>query len=424
MESAPTRSQSYRPRVMDALLSDRLRSSGAVLLEGPKACGKSFSAEQVARSQVYLDLDPTARAAIRVDPALVLNGAPPQLIDEWQLEATAVWNHVRHAINRRAAPGQFVLTGSAVPDDDAARHTGAGRFARLRMRPMSLYESGESTGVMSVSALLDGQRPTSPVSELTVPDLVDLVARGGWPLNLDLDVADAARANRDYLRTIAEVDITRVDPARNDPQRAARLLRALARNVAMDHKVARLAASADGDDSPLARTTAYDYLRAFERLMVTELQPAWSTHLRSRATLRTAARTHFVDPSLATAALDASPARMLRDLNAFGYLFESLVVRDFRIFADPLDGTVSHYRDSDGLEVDIIVSTAERWGAFEVKLGPAQIDEAAARLRAFADKVDTSRIGPPAVLGVVAGSGYGYTRPDGIVVIPVGALGP
>ena len=276
MESALDRSQQYRPRVMDAVLSGRLRSSGAVLLEGPKACGKSFTAEQVARSQVYLDLDPAARAAIRVDPTLVLNGEPPQLIDEWQLEATAVWNHVRNEVNRRARPGQFVLTGSSVPDDDAARHTGAGRFARLRMRPMSLYESGESTGAMSLSALLEGERPTSPASALTVPDLVDLTVRGGWPLHLDLDLADAARANRDYLRSIAEVDITRVDPARNDPARAGRLLRALARNVAMDHKVARLAASADGDDSPLARTTAYDYLGAFERLMVTELQPAWA----------------------------------------------------------------------------------------------------------------------------------------------------
>ena len=424
MGSATERSQHYLPRVMDTLLAGRLRSSGAVLLEGPKACGKTFTAEQMTGSQVYLDLDPAARTAIRIDPTLVLNGEPPQLIDEWQLEATSVWNHVRNEVNRRARPGQFVLTGSAVPDDDAARHTGAGRFARLRMRPMSLYESGESTGAMSLSALLDGGRPTSPASALTVHDLVGVTVRGGWPLCLDLDLADASRANRDYLRIIVEVDITRVDPARNDPARALRLLRALARNVAMDHKVARLASSADGDDSPMARTTAYDYLGAFERLMVTELQPAWSTHLRSRARLRTAPRTHFVDPSLAVAALDASPVQLLRDLNAFGYLFESLVIRDIRIYSDPLDGTVTHYRDGDGLEVDVIVSTADRWGAFEVKLGTAQIDEAAAKLLAFANKIDTSRMGSPAVLGVVTGTGYGYTRPDGVVVIPVGALGP
>jgi len=417
------REQTYRPRVLDSVLRDRLSSSGAILLEGPKACGKTFTAEQVTASQVYLDLDRAARDAIRVDPQLVLSAAPPQLIDEWQLEATAVWNYVRDEANRRAAKGQFVLTGSAVPDDDAARHTGAGRIARLRMRPMSLYESGESTGAMSLAALLSGERPTSKVTSLTVADLVDLVVRGGWPMNLDLPVPAAAQANRDHLKNISEVDILRVDPGRDDPLRATRLLRALARNVAMDHKVARLAHEADGDESPLARTTAYDYLKAFDRLMVTEAQPAWSTHLRSRATLRTAARTHFVDPSLAVAAVSASPASLLGDLRAFGYLFESLVVRDCRIYSDPIDGSVYHYRDSDDLEVDIVVATPNAWGAFEVKLGVSQVDEAANSLLTFARKVDTSKVGAPAVLGVITGTGYGYEREDGVMVIPVGALG-
>jgi predicted AAA+ superfamily ATPase len=369
-------------------------------------------------------LDPAAREAIRIDPALVLSGAPPQLVDEWQLEATTVWNHVSDAVNRRGVPGQFVLTGSAVPDDDAARHTGAGRIARLSMRPMSLYESGDSTGDMSLAALLSGQRPTTPVTALTIPAIVDLVARGGWPMNLDLSTSAATRANRDYLKNISEVDVVRVDPARNDPQRAMRLLRALARNVAMDHKVARLANETDREGPPLARTTAYDYLSAFDRLMVTEAQPAWSTHLRSRATLRVAARTHFIDPSLAVAALAANPESLLADLNAFGYLFESLVVRDCRVYSDPLEGSVFHYRDSDDLEVDVIVVSGKAWGAFEVKLGVAQVDQAAANLRTFANKVDTSKVDQPAVLGVITGTGYGYTRPDGVVVVPVGALGP
>ena len=422
--AARPRNYPYQPRVLDAVLNDRLQSAGAVLLEGPKACGKTFTVEQVAASQVYLDTDPAARLALRSDPSVVLSGEPPQLIDEWQLEATIVWNYVRDQVNRRGVPGQFVLTGSAVPDDDAARHTGAGRIDRLRMRPMSLFESGESTGGMSLEALLAGERPSTKASELTVPEVVELTVRGGWPMNLRLTPAAAARANRSYLKNLAEVDVVRVDPSRNDPQRAQRLLRALARNVAMDHKVARIAAEADGDETPLSRTTAYDYLSAFEQLMILETQPAWSTHLRSRATLRVAARTHFVDPSLAVAAVGASARSLLRDLNAFGYLFESMAIRDCRIYCDPLDGAIYHYRDSDDLEVDIVCETPAAWGAFEVKLGVDGIDQGAASLLKFAEKVDTSRVGDPAVLGVITATGYGYTRPDGVVVIPIGALGP
>ncbi len=418
------RAGAYLPRIADTLLASRLRSAGAVLVEGPKACGKTFTAEQRARSQVFLDTDSRARTALTIDPTLVIGGDPPQLIDEWQLEATTVWNYVRAQVDRRGVPGQFILTGSAVPRDDVSRHTGAGRFARIRMRPMSLYESGESTGVMSLSSLLSGDRPDSTASELSVTDLIDLTVRGGWPLNLPMAIADAAQANRDYLQSIAEVDITRVDTASRDPRRALILMRALARNVALDHKIARLVSTIDEPDIQMARSTAYDYLAAFERLMIIEVQQAWSTHLRSRATLRTAARTHFVDPSLAVAALGASPASLVTDLNTFGFLFESLAVRDLRIYADALSGTVMHYRDSDQLEVDIIVSTDDRWAAFEVKLGDAGIDEAARKLLTFAGKIDSSKVGQPAVLGVITGTGFGYTRPDGVVVVPIGALGP
>lgn len=424
MTVVSARAAAYRPRVIDTVLRERLASAGAVLIEGPKACGKTFTAEQASASSVYLDIDQAARQALAVDPALVLDGTAPQLIDEWQLAATTVWNHVRAQVDRRGAPGQFILTGSAVPDDDAARHTGAGRVARLRMRPMSLKESGDSTGAMSLAAMLDGLRPTSPATPLTVARVADLVVRGGWPLNLPLSTQAAARANRDYLSNIADVDLRRVDPSRGDPARARRLLRALARNTALEHKVARLTAEADGDEAPLARSTAYDYLAAFDRLLITELLPAFSTHLRSRAVLRTAPRTHFVDPSLAVAALSASSPQLLADLRAFGFLFESLVLRDIRIYCEPLDGVVHHYRDSDNLEVDLVVTTPDRWGAFEVKLGAGQVDDAARSLLAFAAKVDTSVVGAPAVLGVVTATGYGYTRPDGVVVVPVGALGP
>lgn len=415
----------YRPRVVDGVLRQRLRSAGAVLIEGPKACGKTATAEQVTASHVYLDDDPAVVAALEVDPSLVLAGETPQLVDEWQLDATRVWNHVRREVDRRGAPGQFVLTGSATPADEVRRHTGAGRIARLAMRPMSLFETGESDGSMSLAALMRGERPSSPPSALTVPDVADLVVRGGWPRHLGMDVSDAAQVNVDYLANIAEVDIARVDTARRDPVRAQRLFQALARNVGMEHKVARIASAVDTGSGDLARSTVYDYLRAFTSLRVIEEQPPWSTHLRSRATLRKAARTHFIDPSLAAAALGAGPEQLMTDLNYLGLLFESLVVRDTRVYADPLDGTVFHYRDSDDLEVDIVVQTRDgAWGAFEVKLGLGRIDEAAGKVLAFAAKVDTSEVGTPAVLGVITATGYGYTRPDGVVVIPVGAFGP
>ncbi len=415
----------YLPRIVDQVITRRLASAGAVLIEGPKACGKSFTAEQHCASSVYLDRDLQALEALTVDPSLVLSGAAPQLVDEWQLDATRVWNYVRHQVDDRRLPGQFVLTGSAVPVDDARRHTGAGRFARVSMRPMSLSESGDSTGVMSLAGMLAGQRPTGERTQHTVADIADLVVRGGWPLNIGLGIEEAAQANVDYLRTIAEVDLSRVDAARRDRRIAERLLGALARNIAMEQKVARLANEAQGDDQPLARSTAYDYLATLQRLLILEEQPAWAPHLRSRATLRKAPRTHFTDPSLAVASLGASPKRLLRDLELLGLLFESMAVRDMRVYAEPLGARVSHYRDSDGLEVDIVVQTRDdAWGAFEVKLGSGRLDDAARNLVAFAAKVDTTRVGAPAVLGIITATGYGYARDDGVMVIPIGALGP
>lgn len=420
------RDRKYLPRVLDVVLADRLSSFGAVLVEGPKACGKTFTAEQVAASQVYLDLDPAALAGLAVDPRLILSGEPPQLVDEWQLAATTVWNVVRDEVNRRGRPGQFVLTGSSVPDDDARRHTGAGRIARVRMRPMSLFESGESSGGMSLAALMGGERPSESAALLDAAEVAGLVVRGGWPLALDLSSRNASRMSVDYLRTVAEADLARLEVARQDPQLALRLLRALGRNTAQEHKIARLAAeAASGTDQGIpARSTVYDYLAAFDRLMITELQPAWSTHLRSRARLRTAPRTHLIDPSLAAAAMGAGTDALLRDPNTLGFLFESLVVRDFRIYADPLDGEVLHHRDSNGVEVDVIVETSTTWAAFEVKLAAGQVDDAARRLVKFAATVDTRRVGSPAVLGVITNTEYGYVRDDGVVVVPVTALGP
>jgi predicted AAA+ superfamily ATPase len=415
----------YRPRVIDELITERLSSAGAVLLEGPKASGKTFSAEQHARSFVYLDTNEAARRALQIDPSVVLNGVAPQLIDEWQLNGTNVWNFVRAEVDRRKKSGQFILTGSTVPNDDVRRHSGAGRIARLTMRTMSLFESGESSGEMSLSALLAGDRPTASPPAVSASDIAELVVRGGWPLNLGKSSSASLRANIDYLKTIVEIDVPRVGGSRRDPASALRLAQALARNVAMEQKVKRLAAEVTGDNEGLARSTVYDHLEIFQRLLLIEEQPPWAVHLRSRATLLKASRTHFVDPSLAAAALRADTGRLVKDLSFLGLLFESLVVRDSRVYASPLDGTVYHYRDSDDLEVDVIIQTTDgKWGAFEVKLGESQVDAAAEKLLKFVRKVDTTKSGVPAVLGVITSSGYGYTRPDGVVVIPICSFGP
>jgi predicted AAA+ superfamily ATPase len=417
-------SKSYRPRIVDAELVARLKATGAVVIEGPKACGKTATARQIAASEALLDVDPTAREAVAVDPALVLEGATPRLIDEWQLEP-AVWNHVRRAVDDRGRPGQFILAGSAVPPDDITRHTGAGRITRLPMRPMTLFETGDSSGEISVARLLAGDPGRSSDTLLKVADLARLIAIGGWPGFRGLAVDQALRAVRDYLEEIRRVDISRVEGKRRDPEKVGALLRSLGRNVSTHAAATTLAADTDGAEAALDDDTVSDYLSALRRLMIVEDQPAWAPHLRSRYALRRAAKRHFVDPSLAVAALRATPGRLLRDLKLLGFLFESLVIRDLRVYAQAVDARVLQYRDSHGLEVDAIVETAEGvWAAFEIKLGSGHVDQAAANLQAFARQIDTARSGKPAALGVIVGSGYGYRREDGILVIPIGALGP
>jgi predicted AAA+ superfamily ATPase len=413
----------YLPRIVDGELIARLRANGAVVVEGPKGCGKTETARQQAASEVQLDIDVGAQQAAAIDPGLLLDGAVPRLIDEWQI-VPAVWNHVRREVDSRSQPGQFVLTGSATPADDATRHTGGLRFGRVQMRPMTLAEVGRSTGGISLKALLEGEPSRSPETGVTIHDLVEPVVRGGWPGILHLPVEDAARALRDYLDRIRRTDIAAVDGVRRDPERVMAVLRSLARNVGTQAALTKIAADAAEPGTTVTDDTVAGYLAALTRLMVVEDLPAWNTHLRSSHQLRTTPTRHFVDPSLAVAALRAGPATLLRDLNAFGLLFESLVVRDLRVYAQPLDGEVFHYRDQSDLEVDAIVDCGERWAAFEVKLGAGQVDHAAASLTRFATRVDTAKRGEPVLLGVIVGTGYGYVREDGIHVIPVGALGP
>jgi|SRR5215203_371204 len=414
----------YRLRVTDRELRKRLQSSGAILIEGPKACGKTETARQVAESEVLLDVDEQARAAAAIDPSLILAGATPRLIDEWQMEPR-VWNHVRRAIDERKQPGQFLLAGSAVPSDDAGRHSGAGRISRLRMRPMSLFESRLSDGSISLRDLMAGGKASSTHS-VDLPELAEAVARGGWPALQGMSIEAAMEGVTDYLEEVSRTDINRVEGTHRDPARVRRLLRSLARNVATHVAATTLAAdTSDGGAEPLKRQTVAEYLAALERLFVIEDQPPWEPHLRSRSILRKSPKRHFVDPSLAAAALGAGPAALLRDLNLFGFLFESLVVRDLRVYSQPMRGEVRQFRDNKGLEIDAIVDSDAGWAAFEVKLGgPDAIDEAAAALLKFAREIDTGRSGAPAALGVIVAGGYGYTREDGVQVIPITALGP
>ncbi len=420
----------YWPRVADAELKRRLARSRAVLIEGPRACGKTATARQVAASSVMLDAEPSARRAAAVDPAFLLEGETPRLIDEWQL-VPDIWNRVRHVVDERPGRGHFILTGSAVPPDDITRHTGAGRIGRLRLRPMSLFELERSTGAVSLRRLLAGDSVPNVAAHLSVRELAELVCVGGWPGHpgsSDEDPAlsseDAMAENRDYLGEVCRTDARRVDGSGRDPAKVGRFLQSLGRNVATCASMATLARDTGGPNQHLSNHTTRSYMTALECLMIVEDQPPWAPHLRSRSRLRTASKRHFVDPSLAVAALSAIPEHLLSDFEWFGFLFESMVVRDLRVYAQASGASVYHYRDNTGLEVDAIVDAGPgRWAAFEIKLGASRVDEGARTLLKLADRVDTDRCGKPAALGVIVGSGYGYARPDGVGVIPVGGLG-
>jgi len=415
----------YRPRVADAELAARLAATGAVVIEGARGCGKTETARQAAASEVRLDVDDEARAAGLLAPALLLGGERPRLIDEWQL-VPATWNQVRREVDATGGrPGQFILTGSAVPADDVTRHSGALRFSRLHMRPMSLAEAGYSTGDISLRDLLDGAEPRAVDPGLTINEVVERISVGGWPNLQDRTIDEVLIALRGYLDETRRADLVRVDGISRDPENVARVLRSLARNVATGASARAIAADVGGAEGPIDHHTVLSYLAALSRLFVVEDLPAWSPALRSRTILRSAPTRHFVDPSLAVAALGTRPDRLLRDVETLGLLFESLVVRDLRIYAQALDASVFHYRDSTDLEADAIVERRDgSWAAFEVKLGQGAVDVAARALLRVADRVDPGKHGKPAVLGVITGWGYGYRRPDGVAVIPIGALAP
>lgn len=415
----------YTPRVLDSFLAETLQHPGAVVLEGARGCGKTATGLHHAQSSVQLDIDDLALQLAELDAPRLLQGARPRFIDEWQL-APRLWNLVRAAVD--ADPdGRFVLAGSATPADDATRHTGAGRFLRVRMRPMSLFESGWSTGDVSLGRLLG--EPTERLSAMnrrTLDELVEAIVRGGWPGLQELPLNLASSRLSAYLEETARVDIARLDgePDR-DPAGVLRLLRSLGRHIATETSVSSLGRDSGEPQRPMSDATVGAYLKALERVFVVEDQPSWGPPLISRDRVRKAAKRHFVDPSLAAAAIGAGPDRLVSDPEYLGFLFESLCIRDLRIYAGTVNGRVLHYRDSAGREVDAIVERRDgSWAAIEVKLSPSRVDEAAASLRRFAENLDRSRTPPPLALIVLTTGDYAHTRPDGIHVVPISCLGP
>ena len=414
----------YRARLADSEVQRGLSAAGFLVLEGPRACGKSWTGLRFARSALRLDTDVDAQIIGAVDPAVLLQGASPRLLDEWQV-VPAVWNHIRHACDATTAKGLFILAGSAQPADDITRHTGAGRVRRIRMRPMSLHESSDSSSEVSLRELFDGADCRAARPEVSLDDVAAMLCRGGWPGLLSLPVAEAQQSLRDYLGELASTDVRQLDGAQShDPDGIARLLRSLARNTSTEASNATLAA--DIKAASMHRHTVRDYLTALKRLFVVEEQPAWAVRLRSRAPLRKSPKWHLADPSLAAAALGADPQRLMADAETFGLLFESLVVRDLRILSQALGGRVHHLRDASGLEVDAVVELPDgRWLAAEIKLGGAKAVESAARsLKKLSDKVEDEPKSRLAALVVITAVGYAYTRPDGIRVTPITALGP
>ncbi|MCL2364578.1 MAG: DUF4143 domain-containing protein [Defluviitaleaceae bacterium] len=412
----------YRNRFADKILAQRLAGSGAVLIEGAKGCGKTETATQIAKSVVRFDADEQVKMMMDIDPKLILPGNVPRLFDEWQ-EYPQIWNYVRREIDERKQKGQFILTGSATPDDTVKRHSGVGRFSTMKMRPMSLYERGWSTGEVSLTSLINGDTPASTPVAFELNDFAQKITLGGWPGLINASAEDGLQFAIDYITLVANTDISNVSGKQRDPYKVMRLLQSMARNISTEVTLTALSKDASGSDNTVNDETIADYLHALERLMIVENLPAWNTHIRSSDTLRKSSKRHFVDPSLAVGALGLSVDKLTADLNYFGLLFESLAIRDLRIYAEATGGKVYHYRDSRDLEIDAIVEYPDgTYGAFEIKLGIGAVDAAAANLIKFANKIDTNKTKAPATLTVITGNGFAHRRADGVCVVPLGAL--
>lgn len=415
----------YYPRLIERSIEDTLSYTGGVLITGPKACGKTETAKKFAKNFVNLETDKNARMLAEADPRDILSEEPPQLIDEYQV-VPAVWNAARHEIDNRQKTGQFIFTGSSTPRDETALHSGIGRIARLKMRPMTWAESGYSSSKVSLGYLLEEHKKIQ--SELVGQKLSVIAERlcvGGWPLNISLPVRAALSANRQYVDLLAESDISKPDGKYRDPIRVKKFIESYSRNIATPAKLSTLVSDTSGlDDEAFTRITASEYQNQLTKLMVIEDLPVWPTHIRSSAKLRQTPKRHFVDPSLAVASLALSPEMIMKDLNYFGFLFESLVLLNIRVYAELNDASVYYYRDTDGDEVDIIVEKRSgEWAIFEVKLGANQAEDGVAQIHRVTAKLIDKKLEKLTSRNIVVGLGGSYTRPDGINIISLASLG-
>ncbi|WP_206447661.1 DUF4143 domain-containing protein [Agrococcus sp. KRD186] len=425
MPALSTSERRYRPRLIDSSLARALETAGAVVIEGARATGKTMTALHAARSHVFLD-EPEAQQALTIAPRSLLDGDTPRLLDEWQV-APELWNLVRRAVDAREQPGQFILTGSAVPADDATRHTGAGRFLRLRQRTMTWHEKfGSSADGVSIASLFDGDHPSADLQvSIEIDQLVDQLLRPGFPAMTDLSIEQSAERLRAYIDDVARTDVHRLADLRHEPDVIKQLITALARSVASDVTFATLAADVRSFAPAITADTVSTYVGLLERLFIVERQLAWSPKLRSRARVRQSPKLHLVDPALAAAALGAAPRTLLRDLTTVGTLFESAATHDLTVFASTLGGEVRHYRDSNGKEIDAVITLPDgRWGAVEIKLGATQFAAAADGLRGVVEQIDVAAVGAPAFRLVVTGTGPTLTADDGTVTAPLQALTP
>lgn len=419
----------YKHRIADGILEKKLRSKGAVLIEGPKWCGKTTTAEQQARSILYMDNPASFESNLQmaeIDPGILLEGDTPRLIDEWQL-VPKLWDTMRFEVDHRHQVGQFILTGSAVPsDEESMKHSGTGRFSWLTMRPMSLYESGESNGKVSLSHLFESRENIVATNSLRIDDIAFLICRGGWPFACSLQ-GDAALAQAfDYVDAVIKKDVSRVDGTNRNITTTRLLMRSYARNQGSQATIGTIVADMmTNDENEIGVKTAGSYLDALRKIFVIEDSEAWNPNLRSKTAIRTANTRYFIDPSIGTAVLGLGPKDLINDLNTMGLFFETLCVRDLRIFADALDGQVFHYRDKSGLECDAVIHLRNgRYGLVEIKLGGDRlINEGASNLLALVDKINTDKMKEPSFLMVLTGTGdFAYRRKDGVYVVPIGCL--
>ena len=421
----------YRSRIADQLLREKLEAMGAVIIEGPKACGKTTTAEQQAKSIIYMD-DPSRQGQYKqmaqTNISFLLQGETPRLIDEWQ-EVPQFWDAIRFEVDHRDNDGQFILTGSAVPADTKdIHHTGTGRYGWLTMRPMSLWESGESSGDISLSSLFHSPETVKGINKLTLPMIALAICRGGWPKSLQKKTEKAALTQAtEYYKAITNSDISRVDNIRRDEERAKRIMRSYARHQGTQASIATILADiAANEPENVSDETINAYLSALRKIFVIEDMPAWNPNLRSKTAVRTSETRYYVDPSIGIAALGLGPNDLIEDLNTCGLFFETMCIRDLRVYADALDGTVYHYRDKNGLECDAVVHLRNgSYGLIEIKLGGEKlIEDGAKTLTALSNIIDTTRMKAPAFRMVLTGTGdFAYKRTDGIYVVPIGCLG-